>query len=144
MPYATQQDLVDRFGSAQLLLLADRDGDGVLDAAVVAQAIADAAEIVDLHVRGKYAVPLSPVDGVVTGIVCDLARTKLYGNATEITESVAAADKAARDLLKQISAGTVTLSAAPAPAGEAATGGDQLVEMAGPGQTFTHDSLKGF
>lgn len=144
MPYATSADLLARFGEPQLLLLADRDSDGVLDAAVVAQAIADAAEIVDLHVRGKYAVPLSPVDGVITGIVCDLARTKFYGNATEVPESVAAADKAARDLLKQIAAGTATLSAAAAPEGAPATGGDQLVEMTGPGQTFTSDSLKGF
>ncbi len=144
MSYAVQQDLVDRFGSAQLLLLADRDGDGVIDAAVVAKAIADAVEIVDLHVRGKYALPLSPVDGVVTGIVCDLARTKFYGNATEIPDSVMSADKAARDLLKLIAAGTVALSAAAAPAGAPATGGDQLVEMAGPGPTFTLDTLKGF
>lgn len=144
MSYATSDDLLARFGEPQLLLLADRDGDSIIDAAVVAQAIADADEIVDLHVRGKYAVPLSPVDGVITGIVCDLARTRFYGNSTEIPDSVAAADKAARDLLKQISAGTVTLSAAPAPAGEAATGGDQLVETAGPGQTFTLDTLKGF
>ena len=142
--YATSDDLAAAFGTAQLLLLADRDGDGLLDAAVIARAIADACEIVDLHVRGRYAVPLAPVDGVVTGIVCDLARTRLYGNATEVPDSVAAADKAARDLLKLIAAGTVALSAAAAPAGAPASGGDQLAETTGPGATFTLDRLRGF
>lgn len=103
--YCTQADLVDRFGTAQLLLLADRDGDGTADPAVVAGAIADASDIVDLHVRGKYAIPLSPIDGVVVGIACDLARTRFYANATDVPESVLNADKAARDLLRRIASG---------------------------------------
>lgn len=142
MPYATSDDLVIRFGEQQLLLLADRDGDQVIDAAVVDPKIADASAIVDMHVRGRYGVPLEPVPREITGIVCDLVRRALYGDATEVPESVLSADKAARDLLKLIADGKVQLDTAPAPATD--TGGALEVETAGPAPFFTDDSLKGF
>lgn len=142
MPYATPADMAAKFGDAQLLLLADRDGDGVADVAVIAQAIAEADGIVDLHVRGRYAVPLSPVDGVIVPIVCDIARRALYGNATEVPESVSDADKAARELLRQIAKGEVDLSSAPA--SSFADAGSMDVEVDGAEPFFTRDNLKGF
>lgn len=142
MPYATSDDLVERFGEPQLLLLADRDGDQVIDVAVVAGAIADADAIVDLHVRGRYAVPLQPAPAEIKRIVCDLVRRSLYGNATEVPDSVLSADRAARDLLRLIADGKVGLDAAPAPVTD--TGGALEVETAGPAPFFTDDSLKGF
>lgn len=142
MPYATSDDLVAKFGAAQLKLYADRNGDGVVDADVVASAIAEADAVVNLHVRGKYALPLSPVDPIITSIVCDLARRNLYGNATEVPDSVMSADKAARDLLKLIAKGEVSLAAAPASPSEPA--GSLGVETAGDAPFFTRDNLKGF
>lgn len=142
MPYATSDDLVARFGSAQLLLIADRDGDGVLDGAVVAQALADASAIVDLSVRGIYAAPLNPVDLEIVGITCDLARTKLYSNSTEIPPSVAAADTAARALLAEITAGTLRLTAAlfNTPSTQDPPQGAEI--KAGP-RMFTMDRMRG-
>lgn len=142
MAYATSDDLVAKFGAVQLKLYADRNGDGVADADVLAAAIADATGVVDLHVRGKYALPLSPVDPIITSIVCDLARRNLYGNATEVPESVLSADKAARDLLRMIAKGDVALAAAPASPSDPA--GSLGVEIAGEEAFFTRDNLKGF
>lgn len=142
MPYATSDDLVAKFGTAQLKLYADRNGDGTADADVLAAAIAEADAVVDLHVRGKYALPLSPVDPIITSIVCDLARRGLYGNATEVPESVLSADKAARDLLKSIARGEVSLAAAPASASGPA--GSLGVEIEGDAPFFTRDNLTGF
>lgn len=143
MAYATSADLIARFGEAQLLLLADRDNDGEIDSAVVDQMLADASALVDLHVRGRYAVPLSPVPAEIPPIVCDLARRGLYGNATEIPDSVLAADKAARDLLKLIAAGTAVLNATPAPAGD--PGATKLeVLTSGPERQFTPEKMSGY
>lgn len=143
MSYATSDDLVDAFGTAQLLLIADRDGDQMPDAAVVDKALADASGIVDLHLRGLYALPLSPVPPEIVPIVCDLARRMLYGNATEVPDSVMAADKAARDLLKLMANGTLKL-AAPAATAESDAGPGLEAEILGDPPTFTKESLKGF
>lgn len=52
MPYTTQQDLDDAAGgSARFVELADFDGDGVADAAMVARAQAAADGFVDAHLR---------------------------------------------------------------------------------------------
>lgn len=71
----------DRFGDQELLLLADRDNDGVLDAGVLAAVLADAdAEIVSLVAGGATIDP----DNVPTNLVriaCDIARYRLYSNS---------------------------------------------------------------
>jgi len=136
------QGLVDRFGEEQLLLLADRDNDQVLDADVIAKAIGDADGIVGLHLRGRYALPLSPVDDVIVNIVCDLARTALYGKGTDVPEAVLDRDKAARALLKLMASGELVLTAAAASADEDLPGLDPEAVSDDPVMTF--DTLKGF
>lgn len=143
MSYASSDDLVARFGLEQLLVVADRDNDGALDADVIAGAIADASSIVDLALRGRYALPLVPVDAEILGIVCDLARTALYGQSTEVPQSVTDRDAAARKLLASIASGDYQLTAVRAadddPAAEASE-----AELLTDDPVFTRDSLKGF
>lgn len=141
MAYATTSGMTARFGEALLKLVADRDNDGTIDEAVVAQAIADADALVDLHCRGRYAVPLQPVPPEIERAVCDLAHRFLYANSAAVPEPVVQADKAARDLLKLVADGRVQLAAAPAPV----AGSEALdVEVAGEAPFFTGDGLKGF
>lgn len=140
--YLTTSDLVARFGAAQLALIADRDNDGVADEPVLARAIDDAGSVVDLFVRGRYALPLSPVDPAIAVIVGDLARRFLYGDATEVPDSVIDADKAARRQLELIARGEVKLTSAPASSSEPA--GALEVETAGDAPFFTSDNLKSF
>lgn len=142
MSYLTSADLVVRFGKPQLVLLADRDADGEPDTAVLDRAIDDAGSVVDLFVRGRYAVPLSPVDPAIAVIVGDLARRNLYGDATEVPQSVLDADKAARRQLELIAKGDVKLTSSAASSSEQA--GALEVEAAGDAPFFTTDSLKGF
>ena len=142
MSYLTSADLVVRFGAAQLALIADRDNDGQADEPVLTRAIADAGSVVDLFVRGRYALPLSPLDPAIGVIVGDLARRLLYGDATEVPDSVIDADKAARRQLELIAKGDVTLTSAPASSSEPA--GALEVESAGDAPFFTTDSLKSF
>lgn len=143
MSYATQDDLVAAFGQDQLLLIADRDNDQVLDDAVIDQAIASADAMVDLAVRGLYAVPLSPVDPEIVDIVCDLARLRLYGYGTQVPEEVKDAAKAAQSLLDDISTGAKKLTAAIA-SSTPATEGELNVQTESDDPVFTMDTLKGF
>ena len=142
MSYLTTADLVARFGAVQLALIADRDNNGVADEPVLARAIDDAEAVVNLFVRGRYALPLSPVDPAIAVIVGDLARRNLYGDATDVPDSVIDADKAARRQLELIAKGDVKLTSSPASSSEPA--GALEVETAGDTPFFTSDSLKGF
>ncbi|MBI2313581.1 MAG: DUF1320 domain-containing protein [Betaproteobacteria bacterium] len=78
MTYATQQDLVDRFGSQEILELTDRASAGSIDATVVARALADADAEIDGYLIGRYALPLASTPRVLTLVACDLARYRLY------------------------------------------------------------------
>jgi len=142
MAYTNTAGMTARFGEALLKLVADRDNDGTIDEAVVAQAIADADALVDLHCRGRYAVPLAPVPAEIERAVCDLAHRFLYGNSADVPDPVVSADKVARDLLKSIADGKVQLDAAPAPA--ASDSAALEIEVAGEAPFFTGDGLKGF
>lgn len=143
MVYSAQSDLVARYGEAQLLLIADRDGDGEIDATVITDAITDADSIIDLHVRGRYAVPLSPVPAEILGVSCAIARYKLYENGNDVPDVAKEGFKSAMALLRSIADGTAVLTSAPASSSDpAATSGE--VETSGDDPVFTSDSLKGF
>lgn len=142
MPYATQQDLVDRFGAAELVGLSDRAATGEIDAAVVAGALADAEELVNGYLAKRYALPLSVQPARLTGVVCDLARYALY--TYEPPEVVRTRHKDAVAWLRDVAAGVVQLPAAgaepAAPAGEAGAAVAFDAEV----PAFTRDSLKGW
>ena len=145
MPYATSANMVARFDEAQLLKVASvMVGDvETLDTTKIAGAIAGADAIINLHVRGRYAVPLSPVDPEILGISCDIARYKLYGDATNAPEAAKDAYEAALAMLVAIRDGKATLTATVASATDpAATAND--VEMVSEDPVFTTDKLKGF
>jgi phage gp36-like protein len=135
MAYASAQDFIDRFGEAELSQLADRDGDGAWDADVVARALADTEAEIDAHLAGRYTLPLAAVPALIVGIACDLARFRLWADATP--DRVKAAADNARRLLRAIAEGSLALGlpAASAPVtlaaptwarGEAAFGGGGL------------------
>lgn len=81
MTFASAQDLKNRFGDQELLLLADRTGDGILDAEVIAAVLVDAdAEIISL-VAGGAAIDAGNVPTNLVRIACDIARYRLYSNS---------------------------------------------------------------
>lgn len=143
MSYSTQSDLVALYGEAQLLLIADRDGDSALDTDVIARAIAGADAIIDLHVRGRYAVPLSPVPTEILGVSCAIARYKLYENGNDAPEVAKEGFKSAMALLASIRDGDAVLTCTAASSSDpTATAGE--VETAGDEPVFTSETLKGF
>jgi len=116
MPYATQADLVTRFGSDELIQLTDRAGTNAIDASIVAAALADADAAIEGYLAGRYALPVTPVPALLKRIGADLARFFLHGKAA--TESVRNAYQDALKLLRDLSNGAAVLAgAAAAPSG---------------------------
>lgn len=141
MTYATQQDLIDRFGNTELIQLTDKVNRPAttIDATPVARALTDAAALIDGYLGKLYRLPLSAVPPVLTKNACDIARYYLHGKAAEKDGPVAIAYGEATGWLKDVSKGLVTLDVegvAPAQ-----TGGGS-VKASAPGRVFTRDSLR--
>lgn len=143
MTYATQQDLIDRFGNTELVQLTDKVNRPAttIDPTPVTRALTDAAALIDGYLGKLYRLPLSAVPPVLTKNACDIARYYLHGKAAEKDGAVAIAYGEATGWLKDVSKGLVTLDVegvAPAQSG----GGS--VKASAPGRVFTRDSLRDF
>jgi len=124
MTYATQQDLIDRFGETELVQLSNRAGGATVDATVVDRALADADAEIDSYLAARYTLPLSPVPEVVARLAADMARFYLYDDRA--TEQVSKRYDNAVKLLKSIAAGAVSIGVDSSDAQPAADGGAQI------------------
>ena len=122
MTYATQADMIARFGEDDLIRLTDRDDPPLeaVDATVLAAAQADAAATIDSFVASRYTLPLSPAPRVLAGIECDLAWFNLQRG--RVTEDAQKRKDDALRFLRDVSAGKASLgpdasNALPAEAG---------------------------
>ena len=109
MPYATQQDMLDRFGDEELLQLADRDDSGVIDTAVLDAVLKDAEELIDSYLAKRYQLPLSNVPQSLVRISASIARYFLYKD--EPTDAAQKGYDNAIAWLKDIAAGKALLDA---------------------------------
>ncbi|CCU70934.1 gp436 family protein [Thalassolituus oleivorans] len=109
MAYATQQNMADRYGDDQLLIVADRDNDSVVDAAVIEQALLDASAEIDTYVAAKYALPLSTVPTVLTRLCVDISMYRLAADRDIATEERRKRYEDAVYLLRRIATGEVSL-----------------------------------
>ena len=78
MPYVTQIDLENRFGTEEVLVSNDLDGDGIIDTDVLNARIADVEAIINHYLSQQYAIPLSSVPAIIVKIACDLVRERFY------------------------------------------------------------------
>lgn len=164
--YATLSDMITRFGADELIQLANRsgvavseaalkahaDGEGLsgftaeeqaavpLIAAVIDEALEDAAADIDPKLSGRYALPLTAVPRVLVNKACDIARYYLHNDdATEIV--VKRFDDAVR-FLRGVATGTETLGLDGA--GQQADQPAAGVQVSAPAPVFTRDTLKGY
>ena len=75
----TRQDLIDRFGEDELVLLTDHEGRGVIDDEVLNRAIEDAEAETAAYIQAAGLVLPSPPKVLVIK-VCDIARYYLHDN----------------------------------------------------------------
>jgi phage gp36-like protein len=137
--YATQADLVERFGTTELAQLSDTAAGAVIDAQVVARALADADAEIDTRLAARYALPLAAVPTVLVRVAADLARYYLWD--ARATEQVRNRYKDAIALLDKIGAGAIQLPGA-APLAPAA--GAVAVSATAPTRQFGSQLLDGF
>lgn len=129
MAYATQDDMVTRYGLAELVQLTDDAGTGETGPRL-ATALSDAHQVIDGYVAGVYAVPLTPVPDLVTRWTCDLARFFLYRDG--VPETVEKAYKAALAQVRDVARGDLTLACAGVEAQEDATADNDLATFDAP------------
>lgn len=134
--YAHQADMVTRYGEAAVLLVADRDGDGELDAEVLERALADAAAEIDAYVSRRHELPLPSKPRVLVGLAVDIAMYRLSAEADSLTDEKRQRYEDAIRLLSRIASGEVLLGTTPRRAGGAAV-------IEGPSRLFSRKSLRG-
>lgn len=83
-----------------------------VNASVIGEAVRQAEELIDAHLRGRYQLPLDPVPTVVKDIAVNLARHWLYSRrpeGRELPDAVTRTYKSALQLLETIRDGRLTL-----------------------------------
>jgi len=140
--YATQQDLIDRFGATELVQLTDRANRPAttIDAVVVERALADATALIDGYVGKVYALPLAAVPQALTKAAADIARYYLHGKRADKDGEVERAYKEADRWLINISRGLVQLDVGGVPPAQPDGG---TVRVVAPDRRFSRDSLRG-
>jgi len=141
MPYASQQELIDRFGEQMLIDLTDRATPpaGAIDATVVDRALTDTDAAIDGYLGAKYQLPLTDTPPLVVDLALAIAIYKLHPFApnSKIKDDYTDALKT----LLQISQGTVKLPIAGLePEGKGSSG----VRTNDRDRPFDADNLRGF
>lgn len=140
MSYASQADLVTRFGSQELMELTDRTNGNAIDSAIVMVALVDADAIIDGYLVGRYAVPVTPTPALLLRVAADIARFLLHKDRP--TESVRQAYEDALKILADLSKGTAALAgAAAAPVDAAPATPIGRILTSGGNKQLTRDSL---
>lgn len=145
MPYTTQQNLIARFGAAEIIQLTDRpdradpQNAGSIDVSVLNQAIADADAEINSYLTA-YPLPLAVVPANLLRIACDVTRYYLYDD--QMPEPVLKRYKDAIDWLKLVAAGKVSLP--PDALGNVPTPATDDVDYVAAESVFTGSSLSGF
>jgi phage gp36-like protein len=141
MTYATQADMVKRFGDREMISLTDRDNEGFINTSVLNDALESADSEINTYLHGHYPLPLTPLPTIVRDYACDIARFRLCGGEVIETQEVRNRYEDARSFFSKVADGKVSLGvnaqnqSAPALATVKATQSDR---------TFTKDSLVDF
>lgn len=140
MTYATQADLIDRFGEEELAQRTNRVDGLTIDAVVLARALADADAEIDGYLATRYSLPLASVPAVLVRLGADMARYRLYDDG--VPETVAQRYKDAVALLNRMAKGEVQV------AGSAllpiAPGAGQAVAVQAPERVFGAAALQSY
>lgn len=139
MTYATQDDMVKRFGETELAQRTNRVDGSSIDAVVLTRAIGDAEAEINGYLAVRYQLPLSELPSVLVRVACDIARYHLYDDG--VPETVRTRYQDSVSLLKRMSSGEVQLAGgSPIPV---ASGG-RTVASKSPARVFSNDVLSKF
>lgn len=141
MTYASQNDLVKRFGEPMLLDLTDRASPPAneIDTDVVTQSLQDADATINAYLAARYALPLASTPDVIRSVAIDITIYKLHRDTA--SEKITADYNAALKTLNLLSSGVMRLDVAGI---EPATNNASGVRVTDRERPFTADNMKGF
>jgi phage gp36-like protein len=141
MAYSSQAQLETRYGAQLLAEISDRDDvpGGVVDAALIARAIADADALIDGYLAPRYGLPLAATPALVTDLSLRIA--VYYAHTNVASEKITKDYEAALRQLRDIAAGTLKLNIAGV---EPAGGSSNEVLTNEPERTFTAETMTGW
>ena len=125
MAYITNADIQTRLGNATYVQLADDNGDGVAETAVVDEARLAAEGELDSYLAVRHLVPVDvtahpKLAGVLKSAALDLAEYRLRLRRPPLSEDARRRRDQTIEWLRLIAAGTVALPSLTAPAGKGA------------------------
>lgn len=142
MKYAVVQDMINRFGAAEMTQLTDRTepAGGSYVPEVIEHSLNDAEAEIDAYLASRYALPLASVPDSLKRITCDIARYLLHGPS--VTPEVTRRYDDSISFLKSVSRGDASIGP------DSSTGttpvSENLPEHFGSGRTFSRDSLRDY
>ncbi|MDO5614448.1 MAG: DUF1320 domain-containing protein [Paracoccus sp. (in: a-proteobacteria)] len=139
MTYANIDDLIDRAGLQEMLDVADRDRDGVVDPTEVEAALIHADSIIDGYIMARYPTRFINPPPLLRTWATAIARYKLH--RYDPPEYVETDYKDAIAALKDVARGLISL---PLPDGAVAPDPSGQHQSWSPDQVFTPQNLQGW
>lgn len=140
--FATKQDLVDRFGEAELIKLTDLANKPpvTINETAVSQALADASALASGYVGKVYQLPLAIVPQALVKATSDVAWFYLHGKRAPKDGEVERGFYQALAWLKEVAKGAVQLDVGGEPPAQPEGGS---VQISAPPRRFSRDTLRG-
>lgn len=138
MSYASQSDMVERFGETEVAQRTNRVDGLTIDQVVLDRALADADAEINSYLASRYTVPLTTTPPVINRLACDITRYRLFDDG--VPDTVRQRYEDAVSLLKKFASGDVRLPGQEA----AATAGDATVHYSFSPRQVTDDTMRGF
>ena len=139
MAYATQSNLIERFGEQELIDILPGEGPETIDAALVTVALDDATNEINTYLAERFTLPLEETPPVLVQVTCDIARYKYY--SVHATDEVKERYDARIKWLKSVVDGKAGLAFTNQP--ESSLTGN-YAKRSSNNRLFTCDTLKGF
>lgn len=139
MPYATQSNLIERFGKQELVDILPGEGPETINDSLVLVALEDASNEIDSYLAERYTLPLDVVPPILVQVACDVARYKYY--ACDVTDEVEKRYTARLEWLGKVAEGDAGLGISSEPAGSLGGG---FTKKSQTDRIYTCDSLRGF
>lgn len=141
MTYATQANMITRFGEPEVITLTDRANLGVVDVVVLADKLAEADAEIEPYLAARHQLPLTAVPKILVGFACDIARYRLCGSGVTETDEIRRRYEDAIKFLVKVSRGEIILGV---DAVNVAPAMHNSVQVSAPARVFNSDSLAGY
>jgi len=145
MPYCTLADLKQDISEKELEQLTDDERLGAINQSRIDAAIADASELIDGFLRGRYTLPLSPVPTVIKTISKEITIYRLFlrKKRQTITKEMTDNYDAQIKLLGKIQKGEITLGVNATPTPEQGEG-KYVTNKTSEDREFSKDKLSSY